>query len=126
MRLVGPINSGAAAGGAGVATAHAQSDIRLLGEILGIYIKYNDAPPAGTTDVTVKTVGTSPAAPSYNIVVVSNAATDGWFRPVQQGCDAAGAPVAGAYVPTLVYDFIDVAIAQANNADNVDVWVLLK
>ena len=125
MGLVGPISSGAAAGSAGSATANADSDIRIIGRLVGIYVQYLDSPPAGTTDVTIKTVGSSPAPPTYNLLVLTNAATDGWFYPQVQIDDTAGAPIAAEYTPQLVHDYINVAIAQANAADSVNVWLLI-
>jgi hypothetical protein len=93
--------------------------------VQGIYVKYNHSPPAGTTDVTVKTVGTSPAPPTYNLLVLTNAATDGWFYPRVQVHDTAGSAIAAEYTPLLIHDLVNVTIAQANDADNVDVWFLL-
>lgn len=124
--LSGPHNSGVAAGGAGVATANADSSQALYGEVMAIYVKYNDSPPAGTTDVVVKTVGTSPAPPTYTFLTRTNSAADGWFYPHVQIHDTAGAAIAGEYTPMMVSDKINVAIAQANNGDNVDVWLLLR
>lgn len=126
MRLIGPINSGTSTGGAGASTANTSTATRVVGEVKGIYIKYNDAPPAGTTDVTIKAVGTAPAAPTYNILQVSNAATSGWFYPRVQIHTTAGVAIADAYDGILVYDNINVAIAQANDGDSVDVWILLS
>ena len=125
MRLAGPYNSGIAAGGAGVATNNASTSTRLVGKVAGIYVKYNDTPPA-TTDVTVATVGTSPAAPSYTLLSLTNAATDGWFYPQVQIHTSAGAAIAGEYTPFLVFDFVNILVAQANNGDSVDVWFLLE
>lgn len=124
MNLVGPINSGVAAGGAGVATANASTSHIVSGRVMGIYVKYNDTPPA-TTDVTIKTVGTSPAPPTYNFLVLTNAATDGWFYPQVQIHDTAGSAIAAEYTPLLVHDNINVTIAQANSGDSVDVWLLV-
>ena len=126
MRLYGPLNSGAAAGSAGSATANADSSIRLIGRVVGIYVKYNDSPPAATTDVTIKAIGTSPAPPTYNLLVLTNAATDGWFYPRVQVCDTAGSAIANEYTPLVLHDYINLAIAQANAADNVDIWLLLS
>lgn len=125
MGLVGPISSGAAAGSAGVATANADSDIRIIGRLVGIYVEYLDSPPAGTTDVTIKTIGTSPAPPTYNLLVLTNAATDGWFYPQVQIDDTTGSPIAAEYTPQLVHDYINVAIAGANAADSVNIWLLM-
>ena len=131
MRISGPFSSGVASGGAGVATANADSNHRVSGRVLGVYVKYNDSPPAGTTDVTIKAVGSSPAPPSYNVLAVSNAATDGWFYPRVALCDQDGAAL--TYDGTRpvhdllpLDDVLNVEIAQANNGDSVDVWLLLE
>ncbi len=125
-RLFGPLNSGVAVGGDGVATANTSSTHRVRGEVMGLYILYNDSPPAGTTDVTVRTKGTSPAAPTYNFIKVSNAATDGWFYPRVQVCDTVGSAIAGEYTPLVIDDLVNILIEGANAADNVDVWLMLR
>ena len=124
--VAGPFNSGAAVGGDGVATANTDSPIRLAGKVIGIYVKYNGSPPAGTTDVTIKAKGTSPAPPTYNLLVLTDGATDGWRYPQALIHTTAGAEIAGEYTSLLIDDFINVTIAQANAADNVDVWLLLE
>lgn len=125
-QLIGPISTPAASGGAGVAGANIDTPIPVRGRVTGIYIQYNDAPPPATTDVTIKTKGTSPEPPSYDLLKVSNAATDGWFWPQVQICDTAGAAIAGEYTPQLVHGIINIAIAQANNGDSVTVWLLIE
>ena len=123
MNLYGPLNTGAAAGGAGVATANASSTSRVKGLVLAVYVRYNDSPPAGTTDITIATAGTT--MPAATILVIANAATDGWFYPVvQNNLSADGTAVAGQYTPLTIDDLIKVTIAQANNDDSIDVWVL--
>jgi hypothetical protein len=126
MRLIGPINSGVAVGNNGQATANADTTIRVIGKVFGIYVKYNDSPPAGTTDVVVKTKGTSPAPPTYNLLTLTNAATDGWFYPQAQIHTVVGAAIDGEYTPLLVHDYLNVAIAGANAGDSVDVWLLVE
>lgn len=125
VSLVGPINSGSAAGGDGVATANGNSDSLLKGSVMAIYVKYNDTPPA-TTDVTVKSVGTSPSAPTYNLLSVANAITDGWFYPRVAVHDVSGAAISGQYSEQVIYDYVNVVIAGANAGDSVDVWLLLE
>lgn len=125
MRLIGPINSGQTTGGAATSTANADSAGIAIGRVQAIYIKHNGSPPAGTTDVTISTKGTKGYPPSYNFLAIVNAATDGWFYPRVQVDDTAGAPIAGEYTPLMVYDFVNVKIAQANDADSIDVWILL-
>ena len=125
MKLYGPLNTGQTTGGDGVSTANASSSVPIYGRVQGIYVKYNGSPPAGTTDVTVKTVGTSPAPPSYNLLVITDAATDGWFYPRVQVHDTAGSAIAAEYTPLLIADVVNVTVAQANDADSVDIWILL-
>lgn len=126
MRMLGPINSGSAAGSNGSATATGTSDVIVSGKFLGAYIKYNDTPPA-TTDVTIKTKGDSPAVPSITLLAVSDANTSGIFLVRKQAVDTSAAAITGEYVPIPVWtDKIQVVIAQANAGDNVDVWVLME
>jgi hypothetical protein len=125
LHLAGPFNSGAAVGNNGLATANADTTHRLAGKVIGIYVKYNDAPPA-TTDVTIKTVGTSPEPPTYNLLVLTDANTSGWFYPQAQIHTVAGALIAGEYTPLLIDDYVNVLIDGANAADNVDVWLMLE
>ncbi len=122
--IVGPINSGAATGGAGVATSTGTSANIITGVILSVFVKYNDSPPAATTDVTVRTKGTSPRPPSRNILVITNAATDGVWNPRDTEHTTAAAD-SGSKVLIPVEDYIQVVIAGANDNDNVDVWLEL-
>jgi len=125
IRLVGPLNSGAAVGGNGAATAAATSTVEIRGFVSAVYVKYNDAPPAGTTDVTIATQGTSPNAPARTILALTNAATDGYFQPQVNVSSTAGAAQAAIWTPIPIADYVTVTIAQANAADNVDVWLLM-
>jgi hypothetical protein len=124
MPIVGPFNSGVASGSSGSATANADTPIVITGLITGAYVRYNDSPPAGTTDVTIKTKGTN--APSYNILVLTNAATDGLFIPRKQAVDPTGAAITGANEVIPVDDYLNIAIAQANANDSVDVWLYVE
>lgn len=80
MSIYGPFSTAASTGGAGTSTATVTTPTRLTGELKAVYIQYNDSPPA-TTDVTVKTQGTSPAAPSITFLTRTDTATGGWFYP---------------------------------------------
>jgi hypothetical protein len=126
MHVAGPFNSGAAVGDNAVATANADSPQRLTGRVVGIYVKYNDSPPGATTDVVIKTKGTSPAPPTYNLLSLTDGATDGWRYPQQQIHTTAGVAIDAEYTPLLVDDYINVKIDQANAGDNVDVWLMLE
>ena len=126
MKLLGPINTGVAAGGAGVATNNGTTTTKIEGLLIGVYVKYNDSPPAGTTDVVVKTVGTSPDAPTNTFLTLTNAATDGWFYPRINVHNTSGSAQAAVWDYVPLYDFVNVAIAGANNSDSADVWLLVE
>jgi hypothetical protein len=120
--VIGPINSGAAVGGNGVATATGTSSIPVDGLLYAIQVVYNDSPPAGTTDVTVKTNGTNP--PSITLLVKADSATDAMYFPrldTYKASDGSALSTNDALIP--IADFVQVIIAQANAADNVDVWL---
>ena len=131
IQWVGPLNSGAAAGVAGSATANASSNHKLQGKVHAVYVKYNDAPPAGTTDVTVATVGAAPHVPAITILSIANAATDVLKYPRVQvhGTDGAALTMDGTRILTdkiAIDDSVKVTITQADAADNVDVWLCLE
>ena len=131
MSLIGPINSGTAAGSAGSATANNTTTTIISGRVVSLYVKYNDSPPAGTTDVTIQTLGTSPSPPTRVLLTLTNAATDGYFQPSVPMHDNAGAAVTfdgtnELYVAPYVHDKIKVTIAQANSGDSVDVWLMVE
>ena len=129
MRLYGPINSGAAVqtAGAGTGIANATSTTIMRGKVIGVYVKYNLTPPA-STDVIVKTVGTSPAAPTQTFLTLTDKNTDGLFMPRTIPHDTVGAALAALTIaePVAIYDFVNVSIAGANTADNVDVWLFME
>ena len=125
VKMVGAINSGSAAGIAGSATANANSDVILKGRVMAIYVKYNDTPPA-TTDVTIRTVGTSPSAPSYNLLKLTDVTADGWKYPTDSAHTVNGEIIVDAYVEQVVADYVNVLIEGANAGDSVDVWILLE
>lgn len=128
MKLYGPINSGVAVGADGSATANATGTAIICGEIYGVYVRYNDSPPAGTTDVTIATAGTD--HPAVTILTLTDGATDGWRYPRVALATNAGAAVTydgtrPIYGNIPIADKIKVTIAQANAADSADVWLLV-
>ncbi len=132
LHWLGPINSGAAVGatGTGDATSYGTSP-RVHGKIHAVYVKYNESPPAGTTDVTIATLGTSPSVPAITILSLANAATDALKYPRVQvhGTDGVALTTDGTRILTdkiAVDDAIKVTIAQANDGDNADVWICLE
>lgn len=128
--LSGPHNSGAAAGSAGSATANATSTNVILGRVLAVYVKYNDSPPAATTDVTIATAGGTGSAPANTILTITNAATNAWFYPRHTVHDEAAAAITydgtrEVHEAPPIHDTVKVTIAGANAGDNVDVWLLM-
>ncbi|MGH9158203.1 MAG: hypothetical protein ACRD1K_20735 [Acidimicrobiales bacterium] len=112
-----------------MATANVDTPNPIVGKVLAIFIKYNDTPPA-TTDVVIKTKGLSPAPPTTTILTRTNTGTDGLFYPRAQVHDSAGTGVNYAatfpiYEPVPVHDKLNISIAQANDNDSVDVWLLV-
>lgn len=125
MRIYGPFNSGTAAGADGVATANATTTTVITGRVIGLYVRYNDDPPAGTTDVTIATAGNS--APALTLLTLTNAATSKWLWPRLTPQGVTGADLAALTVlePAAISDNVKVTIAQANAGDSVDLWLLV-
>lgn len=123
IEVIGPINSGIASGGAGVATANATHPVPVTGKLLGFQIRYNDSPPA-TTDVIITT--TNGVMPDRPLLTKSNAAADDFFPVRHEAIDETGTAIvnSNAYVP-LVRDQIKVQIDQANDGDSIDVWAVV-
>lgn len=125
IEAIGPLNSGVAAGGAGVATNNATGTTAITGELLGFYIRFNDSVPAGTADTTIQLTGG--VLPARTVLTITNGATDG-FYPVRMGAvSTANAAITDSNVLIpLVRDYIKVTLAQANDADSVDVWAVVE
>lgn len=129
ISYVGPINSGAAAGSNGSATASTTTGTQISGRVLGVYIKYNDSPPAGTTTATIATANST--YPAQTVLSVVNSATSGWFFPRVAACTNAGAAITydgtrPIYDAQPIHDNVKVTISGANAADNIDVWLMLE
>jgi hypothetical protein len=122
MSMIGPFTTSPAAGGAGVAAGSVVTNVPIQGYIAGFDIQYNDAPPAGTTDVGIKTKGLANVLPSRNLLTITNAATDGYFVP-QVATVKSDNTATGGYVIHYVSDYIQIDMAGANNGDSVSVWL---
>lgn len=128
LRLVGPLSSGVAAGEDAAATNHQSTDRTLTGRLVAVYVKYNDSPP-NTTDVVIKTLGTANGEPpSTTLLTLTNKNSSGWFYPRVTPDDALGVDLSALTIlePFPFSGQIDVSIAGANSADNVDVWLLIE
>jgi hypothetical protein len=112
-----------ATGGAGAATATANSDAPVCGIIMAVHLAYTDSPPAGTTDVTIAEATNSPA---MSVLTVTDGATDGWRFPMAQAVSQAGATLTNQGYPIAVSDYLKVTIAQANDADGVVVTIVYE
>ena len=120
------INSGAAAGSDGSATANNTSSHVITGQICSIGVTYGDSPP-GTTDVTIATAGDN--GPALTILTLTNANTSGWFHPRHIVDDNAGADITYdgtrvVYDKVSIADNIKVTIAGANSPDTAEVVVV--
>lgn len=129
IEIVGPFNSGAAAGSAGSALSDQDSPVHVAGLVEAVYVQYNpaypDNPPA-TTDITISTKGANGAAPSLALLSLANGNTDGWFFPRAAIHDQDGAAIAAEYDKLPVYDLVNVAIAGADEGNHVDVWLMVQ
>ena len=120
------INTGAAVGSDGSATANNTSNHVITGQICSIGVTYGDSPP-GTTDVTVATAGDN--GPALTILTITNGNTSGWFHPRHVIDDATGADITydgteEVYDKVCIADNIKVTIAGANSPDTAEVVVV--
>lgn len=126
IRLVGPFSSGLTTGGAGTSGINVDTPTKLSGRMYSLYVKYNDSPPA-TTDVVIKTKGSLPAAPSRTFITLTDKNTSNWFDVRVIPHDTLGVALSALTIaePVAFDDVINIAVAQANDGDSVDVWFLL-
>lgn len=123
MAVYGPFSTGVSTGGAGTSTANVDSGKIIRGFLVGAYVQYNDSPPAATTDVTIKTKGITNVLPSYNLLVITNLATSGFYPSQMAGVKSTDGTASGQYVYPYVEDIVNIAIAQANDGDSITVWL---
>jgi hypothetical protein len=124
MSVFGPITTAPAAGGAGVAAGTVISGHPARGFVAGIFVQYNDAPPAATTDVGIKTKSASGSLPNIPLLTITNAATDGYFIPQVATVTAANVAT-GQYSPFYIEDYVQVDLAGANDGDSVSIWLYM-
>jgi hypothetical protein len=128
MNIVGPYNSGVAVGNAGSATANMDHSTKVSGIVKAVYIDYKGTSPPATTDVTIRTKGTSPSAPSLTILKAENINTDGWFFPrAQVQLNTTGAAISAVYNEGMpINDSLNILIAGADADNNADVWLIVE
>ena len=123
VRWAGPYTTAPCTGADGAGAATYTTPHKLNGLVHSIVVKYAGDKPA-TTDVTVKTRGTSPAAPTFNLLVVANSATDGMYNPRLDAHKASdGTALTANNVLPLIDDYVQVVVAQANTDDTVTIWL---
>lgn len=116
------------AGADGSATGSGTSTQVVNGRLLAVYIDYTTQP--STTDVTIATVGKSPA-PARTLLTVASANADGWFYPRVALQDTSGAALvyADGGEPLVdvqpVDDHVVVTVAEGN-AGAVDVYLQVE
>lgn len=104
------------AGGAGVATGSATTPSAVRGEILGVLLNFHASAPA-TTDTTLATAGEG-NGPAYNIIVVSNSATDAYLAVRKVAVDVAAAAIAASWAPVCVADKLTLSLAGCDALTN--------
>ena len=97
----------------------------IFGEVLKVYVNFQDSPPAATCDFTLSDEG-DPA--SEAIVSIVNSATDAAFCPrrvteLNDGTDITYDETSEVYEPYVVAGRLEATIAQVNAADYADVTV---
>lgn len=114
------------AGGAGVSTSTTIYRGVITGRVVGIGVVYRGSPPAGTTDLTVRTAGLNNGLPKVTLFATTDSATDVWRQPFVLKDDIAGADIAANYTEVVIHDQVEVLLAQANDGDSVDVTLLVE
>ena len=124
IRMV-QFNTGVAVGSSGSATSTGYSTA-IAGEVLKVYVDFQDSPPAGTCDFTLSDES-DPG--SESIVAITNSSTDAAFCPrrvteLNEGTDITYDGTNEVYAPYIVHGRLEAVIAQVNAADyaNVTVW----
>lgn len=120
-------STGAAVGGAGVATATGYSP-HVKGKVLAVHVDYVDSPPAGTTDFTLSDEG-DPI--SEAIASLADQATDIKIYPRRiteknDGTDILYVAGEEVHEPYVVHGRLEATIAQANAGDSVTVTVWME
>lgn len=121
------LTTGPAVGSDGVATATGYS-VPVQGEVLAVYVKFQDSPPAATTDFTLSDEE-DPA--SESIISLTNTATNIKIYPRRvteqnDGTDILYVTGEEVFEPYIVHGRLEATIAQANAADYVDVTVWIR
>ena len=107
-------------GSAGSATGTGVTSYPIVGVILGVNLNFHASAPA-TTDTTIRTS----AAPTYNILAVTNSATDAFIQPAGKPVDNANTAITNAHAPIPVADLVTVSVAQSDALTNAVVATII-
>lgn len=102
-------------GTAANATGTGSTDRPIVGRVLGVYLNFHASAPA-TTDTTLRTKGNS--MPSYNLLVVSNSATDAFIQVAAKPVDNANTAITNSHIPFVVADYLEIALAGSDALTN--------
>lgn len=92
----------------------------IRGVILAIGLRYTFG-EGSSMDVSIATKGET--MPTQGILSLTGANTDGWFNVRETIADVNGDAVADQYgAGVAVYDVMNIAIANANDNDTLEVW----
>jgi hypothetical protein len=122
MNKYGPLNSGAVPTTCLSSSADEDSTHAIKGRVVGVYLAFDISCASGPT-VTI----TTKSDPPTTILTVTTE-SDGWYYPRTPIHD----PTTGAVIANLksdgipIDDFINVEISNAEEGDNVDVWLMLE
>lgn len=98
-------------GGAGVAAGTGVTEKPVNGLVHGVFLNFHASAPA-TTDTILRTKGNS--APSYNLVTVTNSATDVFHALATGLVNTAAAAITDSHRPWPVADHLEISVAQAD------------
>ena len=130
ISVSGPHRVTCAGGGAGTSTGEKDTNLQLLGELVGFYIKYSTT-PASTIDTEIDTLGTDDI-PSYQLLKLTDNVTSGLFLVRKATVDINGAALLYAAggtpqtEPIPIMDKLKITLVQGNIADYADVWTFYR
>lgn len=113
------------AGGAGTSAGTSVASRVICGLVHGVILDAPAGAPA-TTDVTVRTKGSSGSLPSYTIWNRADAGADVAAFPAVLPVSTANAAITNAHRPVPVADALELFVDQADNGQLFKAWVLVE
>ena len=120
------IEGAAATGGAGAATVTTTSKQPITGRVLAVGVNMRGTAAAATTDVTVRTANLNQGLPKVTLLALVNATADVWRQVYVLVDDAAGTDIAATYTQVVIHDYVEVVLAQGDDAQIVDVVLVVE